>query len=135
MTSTDSSPSDSGRSSADTAAQRFSAVRMPIDGPVDDLEEAVERLRECSSTALRRARTHHRRALESLCTGGYSALSEATRDRLADRLRRNLKALNRALDAASAPDRSKSEAPLSTPSSESRPSLASRIRAFVQGLW
>ncbi|MEF8794843.1 MAG: hypothetical protein V5A22_03770 [Salinivenus sp.] len=132
MTSTDTSPSDSGRSSADAAAHRFSAVRMPIDGPVDDLEEAVERLRQCSSTALRRARTHHRRALESLCTGGYSALSEATRDRLADRLRRNLKALNRALDASSIPDRSASEA---TPSSESCPSLASRIRAFVQGLW
>lgn len=128
MTSTDSSPS------ANTAAQRFFAVRMPIDGPVDDLEETVERLRQCSSTALRRARAHHRRALEALRTGGYSALSEATRDRLADRLRSNLKALNRALDPSSSPE-SASEAPASSPSSESSPSLSARVRSFFQRLW
>lgn len=99
---------------------------MPIDVPVDDTEEAAERLQQCSSAALRRARKHHRRALESLRTGGYSALSEATRDRLAARLRKNLKALNRALE----PD-----ACAETSSGDSSESVSARIRAFVRRLW
>lgn len=132
MTSPDSSASSS-KTAAETAAQRFSAVRMPIDVPVDDMEEAVERLRECSSTALRRARKHHRRALESLRTGGYSALSDSTRDRLADRLRNNLKALNRALEPSSSAEASGADAP--TPSSDSSGAVSARFRTFVQGLW
>jgi uncharacterized membrane protein YccC len=109
---------------------------MPIEGPVDDLEEAVERLRQCPSTALRRARTHHRRALESLRNGGYSALSEATRDRLADRLRRNLDALNRALDTAPSSESSEEpEANAPSRSTESSSSLSARLRSFLRGLW
>jgi hypothetical protein len=117
-------------SSALDAAQRFAAVRMPIEEPVDDLNDAVRKLRQCSSTELRRARRHHRRAIESLQQGGYNALSASTRDHLLNRLRRNLKALNHALDA--------------TTTSESQPpsdadgdgeSFSSRLRAFVQGLW
>jgi hypothetical protein len=108
---------------------------MPIDVPVDDTEEAVERLQRCSSAALRRARKHHRRALESLDTGGYSALSEATRDRLAARLRKNLKALNRALESASCAETSGSETDASSPCSDSSRSVSARVRAFVRGFW
>lgn len=134
MTSPDSSPSSS-RAAAKTAAQRFSAVRMPIEVPVENVEEAVEQLKRCSSTELRRARKHHRRALESLRTGGYSALSEATRDCLAARLRRNLKALNRALEPASSAEPSGSERAAPAPSSDSSGSVSARIRAFIRGLW
>ena len=134
MTSPDSS-SSSPRTTSKAAARRFSAVRMPIDVPVDDMEEAVERLQQCSSAALRRARKDHRRALESLRTGGYSALSEATRDRLAARLRKNLKALNRALEPATSTEASGSETAASAPSTDSSESVSARIRAFVRGLW
>jgi len=134
MTSPDSSSSSS-RTASKAAAQRFSAVRMPIDVPVDDIEEAVERLQRCSSAALRRARKHHRRALESLRTGGYSALSEATRDRLAARLRKNLKALNRALEPATSTEASGSETAAPAPSTDSSGSVSARVRAFVRGLW
>ena len=134
MTSPDSSSSSS-RTASKAAARRFSAVRMPIDVPVDDTEEAVERLQRCSSAALRRARKHHRRALESLRTGGYSALSEATRDRLAARLRKNLKALNRALEPATSTEASGSETAAPAPSSDSSGSVSARVRAFVRGLW
>lgn len=105
---------------------------MPIEVPVEDLDEAVEHLRQCSSTELRRARKHHRRALESLRTGGYNSLSEATRRRLADRLRSNLEALNRALAPTSADDGSSEGA--SSVNGEAR-SFSSRFRTLFQGLW
>jgi hypothetical protein len=104
---------------------------MPIEEPVGDLDEAVHKLKQCSSTELRRAHQHHRRALESLRQGGYSALSEATRDHLIGRLRHNLKALNRALDApSSAPAPSDSGDATEEPSS-----FSSRFRSFYRGLW
>lgn len=77
---------------------------MPIEEPIDNVEEAVQKLQKCSSTELRRARQRHRRALESLRQGGYTALSESTKTQLIEHLRRNLKALNDALDPASSSD-------------------------------
>lgn len=113
------------------ASRRFAAVRLPIEEPIGDLDEAVRKLKECSSTELRRARQHHRRALESLGQGGYSALSDSTRDHLIGRLRHNLKALNRALDApSSAPDTSDP-----SDATEEETSFSSRFRAFFRGLW
>lgn len=84
-------------SSADTT-DTFYAVRMPIEQPVSDFEEAVRKLKQCTLHELRRARRHHSRALESLHNGGYDALSEDTRERLVERLQTDLKALNQALD-------------------------------------
>lgn len=106
---------------------------MPIEEPVDDLNEAVQELKKCSSTELRRARQHHQRAVEALQNGGYSALSEATRIHLMKRLRNNLEALNRALDTSGTPHGSTSA---SQPSEERLPqSFSSRFRAFFEGLW
>lgn len=123
--------SSSSSSSSDNAAQRLAAVRMPIEEPVDDFDEAVQKLKQCSSTELRRARQHHRRALESLRQGGYSALSDSTRDHLMKRLSRNLKALNHALDAtASAPETGEGS---DSPKGDS--SLSSHFRALFQALW
>jgi hypothetical protein len=103
---------------------------MPIEEPVDDFEDAVRKLRQCDSTELRRARQHHRRALESLRDGGYSGLSGATRKHLEGRLRTNLKALNHALDTPT------SDAdPSDPPSGTSPDSFSSRFRAFFQALW
>ncbi len=124
-------PSPESTSSPSGAVQRFSAVRMPIEEPVEDFDAAVDELRHCSSAELRRARKHHRRALESLRNGGYHSLSDATRDHLVERLHNNLAALNRALDtSASAPENTSTEtdAPRSDP-------FSSRFRAFFQGLW
>jgi len=117
-------------SSSLDAPQRFSAVRMPIEEPVEDFEEAVQKLKQCSSTELRRARQHHRRAIESLQQGGYTALSDATRSHLLNRLRHNLKALNHALDATTT---SESQTPSDT--DEEGGSFSSRFRSFFQGLW
>lgn len=89
-----SSPNSS-YSSGDT----FSSVRFPLEEPVSDLAEAVHKLEQRPSDQLRRARKHHRRALESLHNGAYDALSDRTRDRLVRRLHTNLEALNKALDA------------------------------------
>lgn len=127
MNALDTSPDSS---STLDGSQRFAAARMPIEEPIDDLDHAVRKLKQCSTTEIRRARQRHRRAIESLQEGGYNALSDATRNHLLNRLRRNLKALNHALDA--------------TTTSESQPpsdadgdggSFSSRLRAFVQGLW
>lgn len=104
---------------------------MPIEGPVEDTEAAVEQLQQCSSTELRRARTHHRRALASLENGGYNNLSDATRERLSDQLRSNLEALNRAL-ATGTDDNSPPESP--TPEGDA-PSLFTRLWSFVQRPW
>lgn len=124
-------PSPESTSPPSGAAQRFSAVRMPIEEPVEDFDTAVEKLRRCTSTELRRARKHHRRALESLQNGGYHSLSDATREHLVERLRNNLAALNQALDASpSSPKNPSKEA-----DGASSDSFSSRFRAFFQGLW
>lgn len=88
-----SSPNSS-HSSGDT----FSSVQFPLEEPLSDLEEAVHKLEQRPSDELRRARKHHRRALESLHNGAYDALSDRTRERLLKRLHTNLEALKRALD-------------------------------------
>lgn len=116
-------------SSSPKTVQRFAAtVRLPIEEPVQDVDEAIAKLEQCDSTELRRAHKHHRRALESLRNGGYSGLSDATREHLADRLRKNLNALNHVLDTTTA------DAPNYEASSEST-SISSRLRAFFKGLW
>lgn len=112
--------------------QRFSAVRMPLEEPVDSFAEAVEKLQACSSTELRRARQHHRRALEALRDGGYSALSENTRNNLVSQLQSNLRALNQAIDATSGGDPSAEEGTTDAPAGDS---FSSRFRALFQGLW
>lgn len=118
----------SSTSSAPDTSQRFATVRLPIEEPVRDFEDAVAKLEQCDSTELRRARKHHRRALESLENGGYSCLSDATRAHLADRLRKNLSALNYVLDAD--PPVEPDGEPPSEPSS-----ISSRFRSFLKGLW
>lgn len=100
---------------------------MPIEGPVDDLESAVQKLKCCSTTELRRARQHHRRALESLKNGGYTSLSESTRDDLITHLRQNVTALNRALESDS-PSRSAG-------TTTSSPPFWARLREIFQMLW
>jgi len=123
-------PSPESTSPSPGAGQRFSAVRMPIEEPVEDFDAAVEELRQCSSTELHRARTRHRRALESLQNGGYHSLSAKTREHLVGRLRNNLAALNQALDDASA------QANGSTETNDDQPSsFSSRFRTLFQGLW
>jgi len=107
---------------------------MPIEEPVEDFEDAVQKLRQCNSTELRRSRQHHRRALESLQDGGYNALSEATRDHLTGRLRTNLKALNYVLDATST-DSPADSGPHANSAEEDANSFSSRFRAFFQSLW
>lgn len=85
------------------------AVRMPIDGDVDSLEAAVEKLLVCDSNELRRARRHHRRALSALENGSYDTLSAHKRSELVRRLRADLEALDRAIHragSASSDDRS-----------------------------
>lgn len=118
-------------------SQRFTAVRMPVEEPIDDLEDAVEKLRDCSSTELHRARQHHQRALESLQNGGYSALSESTRSRLIDHLRDNLEALNLALEPEDASDASPNGSPQPEDTGQTEkpePSFSSRVTTFIQGL-
>lgn len=112
-------------------SQRFAAVRMPLEEPVDDFEEAVQELQQCPSTELRDARDRHRRALAALRDEGYNGLSDATREHLEGHLRTNLKALNRALDRVS-PD--ETEAP-TDPVEENGDSFYSRLRTFFQTLW
>lgn len=106
---------------------------MPIEEPVENFEAAVQKLRRCDSADLRRARQHHRRALEALQNGGYGGLSGATREHLVERLRTNLKALDHVLDTTppNDPDRSSS-------SGDTEPasySLSARFRAFLQAFW
>jgi len=117
-------------------ARRIAAARMPIEEPLENTEAAVEKLRQCPSTELRRARTHHRRVLTSLQNGGYSTLSDATRERLADQLRRNLEALNRAL-ASDADEKAPASTmpPGGTDEEDALASLGSRLRALLERLW
>lgn len=93
-----SSASPSSFNSSQSPTDTFSSARFPLEGPVHDLEEAVDKLEQRPSDELRRARKHHRRALESLHNGAYDALSDRTRDQLVKRLHSNLQALNTALD-------------------------------------
>lgn len=97
---TSSSSSDRSQPEADAPPRpgdsRY-AVRMPIDGDVDTVEEAVSELRKCDPSDLRRARRHHRRALKALENGLYGAINEETRNQLVGRLRSDLEALNQAL--------------------------------------
>jgi len=117
------------RSATHGASQQFTAVRLPIEETVDEDEEVVEKLKTCSPTELRRARQHHRRAIESLQEGGYSALPDDTRKELLAHLRSNLEALNHALSTGA------SDAAGSESADASDDSILPRLRAFVQGLW
>lgn len=131
MNALDTSHSESLAASRD-ASQRFTAVRLPVEKPVEDVEDAVKKLKTCTSTELRRARQHHRRAIESLQDGGYSALPEDTRDDLLSHLRRNLEALNRALDARSSSSHSSSTASETTKDADT---FFDHVRAFFRRLW
>lgn len=118
--------SDRQSSSSAPITERFTAVQMPIDEPIENFDEAVEELRKCPKNELRRARQHHRRALESLKNGGYNALSDETREELINHLNDNLRALNRALT------------PRSTESTDRSPegnSFISRLREMVPAVW
>ena len=122
--------------SSRSGSQRFSAVRMPVDEPIDDLEDAVQKLKQCSSTELHRARQHHRRALESLQNGGYTSLSDSTRARLVDHLRDNLEALNLALEPDDVPSSNGSPRSEGTKQTEdSEASFSTRVKKFIRRLW
>lgn len=88
----------SAQSAPSTSSSSFQTVQLPIEDPVADVQEAVQKLKECSPAELKRARRHHRRALEALQMGGYEALSGNTRQQLTERLQTDLEALNRALN-------------------------------------
>lgn len=103
----------------------FSSVRLPIETPPSDFEEAVQKLKQRPSDELRRARKHHRRALKALRDDAYEALPENTRDRLISRFQENLTALNEAL---------KTEEPTpETPSTED--SASSLLQKALTWLW
>ena len=76
------------------------AVQMPIEGSIDSIEAAVEKLLACDISELRRARRHHRRALSALENGSYDTLSDPKRSELVRRLRSDLEALDRAINRA-----------------------------------
>lgn len=117
--------------SSSDPSRPFATVRMPIEEPIENVEDAVQKLQQCSSTELRRARQHHRRALESLRQGGYTALSESTKTRLIEHLRKNLKALNDALDPSSSSDHVTDQGS----TNGSAKSLSFRVRDFLRQLW
>lgn len=117
--------------SSSDPSRPFATVRMPIEEPIENVEDAVQKLQQCSSTELRRARQHHRRALESLRQGGYTALSESTKTRLIEHLRRNLKALNDALDPSSSSDHVTDQGS----TNGTAKSLSFRVRDFLRQLW
>lgn len=96
----------SARSAPPSDQTSFQTVQLPIEGPVSDVDEAVQKLKQCAPSELQRARRHHRRALEALHTGGYKSLTGNTRQQLIRRLQRGLEALNRALDALTTDRRS-----------------------------
>ena len=101
-TNTDSTTASSGASppSSERRADDRYAVRMPINDTADSVEEAARALQKCSPEELRRARRHHRRALEALQEGCYDALDDDTRLTLVQRLKADLTALNEAIDTA-----------------------------------
>ncbi|MFB6229874.1 MAG: hypothetical protein ABEL04_01860 [Salinibacter sp.] len=98
------------------ADDTFPSAQLPLRQPVADVEEAVRTLEGYPPDELRRARKHHRRALEALRDNAYNALSGDTRKRLVRRFRTNLRILNKALDAAddSDADRTVGSSPQST---------------------
>lgn len=117
--------------SSHDATQQFTAVRMPIEEPIDGREEALQKLKGCSHTELHRARKRHRRALESLENGGYSSLPDDTRERLRGQLRGNLDILNHALDSAhSEPVETEETQPESAETA-----FLDRLRTVLQNLW
>lgn len=72
---------------------------MPFEEDVpDDVDQMIQQLQQCDPADLRRARRHHRRALEALRNGCYEALGEDTRNQLIGRLQTDLDALNHVLD-------------------------------------
>jgi len=103
----------------------FSSVRLPIETPASDCEEAVQKLRQHPTNELRRARKHHRRALKALRDDAYRALPNRTRDRLVCRFRENLTALNEALKAEKS----------STETSSTEDSTSSLLRKALTWLW
>lgn len=107
------------------SSDTFSSVRLPIETPPSDFEEAVQKLKQRPTDELRRARKHHRRALKALRDDAYGALPENTRDRLIRRFQENLTALNEAL---------KTEEPTTeTPSTEE--STSSPFQKALRWLW
>ena len=83
-------------SSSSSTSSRL-PLELPVDNQADTLEQMMNQLQRCAPEDLRRARRHHRRALEALRNGCYEALCEDTRDQLIGRLQVDLDALNRAL--------------------------------------
>lgn len=80
------------------ASRPFSSSSLPLSDRPSDYETLVEELAARSPEDLRRARTHHRRALKALRGGAYESLPAETRAQLVQRFRINLKALDEALD-------------------------------------
>lgn len=78
----------------------FSSIQLPLETRPDDPEKTVQQLKQRPTDDLKRARKHHRRALRALQDGAYDALPEETRTQLIKRLRGNLRALNKALEAS-----------------------------------
>lgn len=113
------------------ATQQAIAVRMPIEEPVNDREEALRKLKACSHTELHRARKRHRRALESLGNGGYNSLSDSTRERLRGQLRGNLDLLNQALES----DGSESVEEDTSQEQTSDATLLGRLKDSLRRLW
>lgn len=117
------------------ASERFSAVRMPVEEPIEDVEDAVQKLKQCSTTEIHRARQHHRRALESLKNGGYSSLSDSTRERLLDHLQTNLEALNQAMDADDAISGNEGREVPSAQTQKEEQSFSARLHSFLRKMW
>lgn len=94
------SPCDMSTSTSSSASRSSFSLRgfpSPLAESAPSFEDAVHTLQERDPSDLRRARRHHRRALEALKGGCYDALSEGTRERLIQRLTSDLEVLNAAL--------------------------------------
>jgi hypothetical protein len=104
----------------------FSSVRLPIETPPSDFEDAVEKLRQRPTDELQRARKHHRRALKALRDDGYEALPDATRERLISRFQENLTALNEALTT---------EEPATETPGRAQSSASSLLQKALSWLW
>lgn len=91
-------------SSGSSMSPSFRGIPSSIAESAPSFEAAVRTLRERDQDDLRRARRHHRRALEALKGGCYDALSDGTRERLVRRLTSDLEILNAALGYSSTRD-------------------------------
>ena len=111
------------------ASRPFSSTPLPLTDRPSDYETLVEELEARPPDELRRARTHHRRALEALRGGAYESLSAETRAQLVQRFRINMKALNEALDEAL--DDSDASADSSPRTSSSTSSLLQRAQTWI----